>query len=72
MKLRQFREYSMRSIFLIKSYTKGGEETSPATFSKKLKLSRSLDLNINTVCFYCLLLFFAYIVKNAILKRIPA
>ena len=63
MKLRQFREYSMRSIFLIKSYTKGGGETSPATFSKKLKLSRSLDLNINTVCFYCLLLFLLILLR---------
>ena len=33
----------MRSIFLEKSYTKCGGETSPRPFSEKLKLSVSLD-----------------------------
>ena len=32
----------MRNIFLEKSYTKRGEETSPRPFSEKLKLSLSL------------------------------
>ena len=33
----------MRNIFLEKSYTKCGEETSPTPFSEKLKWSISLD-----------------------------
>ena len=32
-----------RNIFLEKSFTKRGEETSPRTFSEKLKLSIFLD-----------------------------
>ena len=36
-------ECNMSHIFLEKSYTKCSEETSPRTFSEKLKLSISLD-----------------------------
>ena len=36
-------EYNMRNIFLGKSFTKCGGETVPRHFSKKLKLSISLD-----------------------------
>ena len=43
MKLGQLREYSMRNIFLKKSYTKCGGETIPRPSSKKSKLSISLD-----------------------------
>ena len=43
MKFGQLIEYNMRSIFLEKSYTKCGGETSPRPFSEKLKLSISLD-----------------------------
>ena len=48
----------MRNIFLEKSYTKCGGETSPRLFSQKLKLSK-FDLWINSlkfyrVCFYCM------------------
>ena len=39
----QLIEYNMRNIFLEKSYTKCGGETSPRPFSEKLKLSISLD-----------------------------
>ena len=39
----QLLEYNMRNIFVEKSYTKCGEETIPRSFSKKLKLSISLD-----------------------------
>ena len=42
-KFGQFIEYNMRNIFLEKSYTKCGGETSPRPFSEKLKLSISLD-----------------------------
>ena len=35
-------EYKMRNIFLEKSYTKCGRETSPRPFSEKLKLRTSL------------------------------
>ena len=35
-------EYNMRNIFLEKSYTKCGGETSPRSFPEKLKLSVSL------------------------------
>ena len=43
MKFGQLIEYNMRNIFLEKSYTKYGGETSPRPFSEKLKLSVSLD-----------------------------
>ena len=43
MKLGQLIECNMRNIFLEKSYTKCGGETSPRPFSEKLKLSISLD-----------------------------
>ena len=39
----QLIEYNMSSIFLEKSYTKYGEETIPRPFSKKSKLSISVD-----------------------------
>ena len=39
----QLIEYNMRNIFHEKSYTKCGRETIPRLFSKKLKLSKSLD-----------------------------
>ena len=43
MKFGQLTECNMRNIFFEKSYTKCGGETSPRTFSEKLKLSISLD-----------------------------
>ena len=43
MKPGQLIEYNMRNIFLEKSYTKCGWETSPRFFSKKSKLRISLD-----------------------------
>ena len=43
MKYGQLLECNMRSIFLEKSCTKYGGETSPRRFSEKLKLGISLD-----------------------------
>ena len=43
MKFGQLIEYNMRNIFLEKSYTKCGGETSPRPFSEKLKLRISQD-----------------------------
>ena len=43
MKFGQLIEYSMRNIFLEKSYIKYGGETIPRPFSKKLRLSISQD-----------------------------
>ena len=43
MKFGHLIECNMRNIFLEKSYTKCGGETSPRPFSEKLKLSISLD-----------------------------
>ena len=43
MKLGQLIEYNMRNIFLEKSYTKCRRKTIPRPFSKKSKLSLSLD-----------------------------
>ena len=43
MKFGQLTEYNMRNIFLEKPYTKCAEESIPRTFSKKSKLSISLD-----------------------------
>ena len=42
-KFGQLIEYTMRKIFLEKSYKKYGGETIPRPFSKKSKLSISLD-----------------------------
>ena len=43
MKFGQLIECNLRNIFLGKSYTKCGGETSPRPFTEKLKLSISLD-----------------------------
>ena len=43
MKFDQLLEYNVRKNFLEKSYMKWGGETIPRPFSKKLKLSISLD-----------------------------
>ena len=43
MKVGQLIECNMRNIFLEKSYTKCGGETSSRPFSEKLKLSISLN-----------------------------
>ena len=43
MKFRQLIEFNMRNIFLEKSYTECDRETSPKLFSKRSKLSISLD-----------------------------
>ena len=43
MKFGQLIEYNMCNIFVEKSYTKYGGETIPRPFSKKSKLSISLD-----------------------------
>ena len=40
MKFGQLIEYNMRNIFLEKSYTKCGGETSPTAFSEKSKLRK--------------------------------
>ena len=43
MKFGQLKEYNITSIFVEKSYTNCGGETIPRLFSKKSKLSISLD-----------------------------
>ena len=43
MKFGQLTEFNMRNIFLEKSYTKYGKEVIPRPFSRKPKLSISLD-----------------------------
>ena len=43
MKFGQLDKYNMRNIFLEKLYTKCGRETIPWPFSKKSKMSTSLD-----------------------------
>ena len=43
MKLGQLVEYSLRNIFVEKSYAKFVGETIPGTLPKKIKLSISLD-----------------------------
>ena len=57
MKFSQLIEYNMRNIFLEKSYTKCGGETIPRPFSKKSKLSISLDQYSKVL--YILFLLFA-------------
>ena len=55
-KFGQLREYNMKNIFLEKPYTKFGGETSSRPFSKKLKLSISLDQQSEFLSssFYCI------------------
>ena len=57
MKFTQLIEYKMRNISLEKSCTKCGVETIPRPFSKKIKLSISLD-QLSKVL-YSLFLFYA-------------
>ena len=57
MKFGQLIEYNMRNIFLEKSYTKSGRETIPRPFSRKSKLTKSLDQYSKV--FYILFLLFA-------------
>ena len=57
MKSGQSTECNMRNIFLEKSYTKCGRETRPRPYSKKLKLSISLDQSPKFL--YKLVLLFA-------------
>ena len=54
MKFDKFIKYNVRNIFLEKSYIKCGGNTIPRCFSKKSKLSISMDnsLKFYTVCFY--------------------
>ena len=52
MQFGQLIEYSMRNILLEKSYTKCGRETIPRHFSKKSKLSISLDQYSKVYTFY--------------------
>ena len=55
-KFGQLKEYNMKNIFIEKPYTKYGGETSPRPFSKKLKLSISLDQQFEFLfsSFYCI------------------
>ena len=55
MKFGQLTECNMRNIFLEKSFTKCGGETSSRPFSEKLKLSISLD-QLSKVLYNLLLL----------------
>ena len=48
-------ERSIKNVFLEKSYTKCGEETSSRPFSKKSKLSLSLDQHSKVLYSLCLL-----------------
>ena len=57
MKFGQLTEYNMRNIFLEKSYTKSGRETIPRPFSRKSKLTKSLDQYSKVL--YILFLLFA-------------
>ena len=52
MKIGQLIEYKMRNIFLEKSYTKCGRDTSPRPFFGKYLWINSLRFYI--VCFYCM------------------
>ena len=51
-KFGQLIECNMSHIFLEKSYTKCSEETSPRTFSEKLK-QHIFGSMVCTICFYC-------------------
>ena len=55
MKFGELIECNMKNIFLEKSYTKYGGETSPRLFTKKLKLTISLDQRSKTLCSLLLL-----------------
>ena len=49
-KFGQLIEDNMKNIFLEKSYAKCGGETTPSPFSKKSKLSISLDQQPKVLC----------------------
>ena len=51
MKFGQLIEYNIKNIFLEKSYTKCGRETIPRPFSKKSKLSLTLDQHFKVYIF---------------------
>ena len=57
MKFGQLLKYNMRNIFLENLYTKYGGETVPRPFSKKSKLSISLDQKFEVL--YSLFLMYA-------------
>ena len=59
MKLGRLLEFSMQNIFLEKSYTKCGGETSPKPFSKKSKLS--LSRNQQSKALHSLFLFYVQV-----------
>ena len=61
-KFGQLIEYNMRNIFLEKSYTKCDRQTSPRPFSKKSKLSISLDQKSKFL--YSLYLLYAMLRAN--------
>ena len=54
-KIGQLIEYNMRNISLEKSYTTRAEETIPRHFSKKSKMSLSLDKQFNVLYSFFLL-----------------
>ena len=54
MKFGQLIECNLRNIFLEKSYTKCGIETSPRPFSESLACLWINSLKFYTVCFYCM------------------
>ena len=56
MEFGQLREYKMTNLFLEKSYTECGQQTSTRPFSEKLKLSKSLDQQ-SKVLFSLILLY---------------
>ena len=58
-KFGQLIEYNMRNIFLEKSYTKCGGETSPRFISRKSKLS--ISLNKKSEILYSLFLFYVQV-----------
>ena len=60
MEFGQLLESNMGNILLEKSYPKGGEETIPRPFSKKSKLSISLDWQFKVLCCCCFCLFFLF------------
>ena len=54
MKFGQLTEYNLRNIFLGKSYTKFGGETTARPVSEKSKLNISLDQYSEVLCIFLL------------------
>ena len=68
MKYGQLIEYGMRKLSLEELYPKCGGGTSPRPFSKRPKLSLSLDQQSENLCIFFIYFFYYYMSKSRTTK----